>query len=226
MQQHTWNELTVQLWPKCIRYQGRIPAYETAIPSKWCSLILAFLDRATMPLIWFQSSHISGMGTVLVKCKPSRIFNSTKKSGQYQLPLPPATQEIKWQCYATQERSPTSTNPGHRNHKHPAGWQIPGSIHIPVLIIRCSITQNSLKTCCTIGKGPRERNSTARFPNCTLTGILLGGDAPTTGQSEGCWEPWGCLVLESLHRGTKWLQSLSEAGLRPAGLDLQFHLWT
>lgn len=173
------------------------------------------MDCATIPLIWFQSSHKSGMGTVIVKCKPSSIFNSTKRSEQYEHCPTPETQETKWQCYATQEKSPTSTTPGHCNHKHPAGWQ--GSIHIPVLITRCSINQNNLKTCCTTGKEPKESSSMPRFPNCTLTGILLGGDAQTTGQSEGCWEPWGCPVLESLHRGPKWLQSLSEAGLKPAG---------
>lgn len=119
MQQHTWNELTVQLWPKCIHYQGRMPAYETAIPSKWCSLILAFLDRATMPLIWFQSSHISGMGTVLVKCKPSRIFNSTKKSGQYHPPTP------------QQHRKPNdSAMPPRKGHPHP---QIQGIAIISIL---------------------------------------------------------------------------------------------
>ena len=69
-------------------------------------------------------------------------------------------------------------------------------------VTRCSITQSSLKTFATnlLYHGERIREilspwySMARVPNCTLIGILLGGDAQMTGKSEGCWQPWGRLV--------------------------------
>lgn len=130
---------------------------------------------------------------------------------------------------AIKPRSPTSTSPGHHSHKHPAAWQVPGSIYALFSHSMCHKMLHHPKqsenfchqTCCVIGKEFQVSKSHIKWD-------FIRWRCP---DNRAIWRMLTALRmcctllrLESAHCHKVAAQSY-EAGLRPKGLHLLFHFW-